>query len=335
MAYAEAGHSMNDGSAPEGGASGVGRQWCVKDILDWCQSYLERCGDENPRLSAEWLLAEALGMTRIDLYLNYAKPLSASERSTMREWVRRRGAGEPLQLISGYAPFRHLSLKVAAGVLIPRPETEVLVSEAMNALDLPSVAAHVVSDDDGVEETLEAELPALRVLDLCTGSGCIACSIASEYPAAHVVAIDIDPAALDLARKNVDELGLGEKVEVLRSDLLQELAPNRYGNFDLVISNPPYVPTAVCQGLESEVLDYDPMLALDGGEDGLALVRRFAGDAFLCLKPGGLLALELYEGHMDKAKALLEKQGFVSVLVKNDLTGRPRVILARRPESSL
>ncbi len=332
MAYVPVQHSLNSESAPDGGASSAGRQWSVKEILDWCQSYLERCGDENPRLSAEWLLAEALGMSRIDLYLNYAKPLSTEERATMREWVRRRGAGEPLQLICGFAPFRHLTIRVEPGVLVPRPETEVLVSEALNALKLPSVAAHVVSGPDGLEETLEADLPGIEAVDLCTGSGCIACSIASEYPAARVVAIDIDPAALSLAQRNIDDLGLYERVELLCGDLLAELLPDGRDHYDLIISNPPYVPTAVCQSLDSEVKDYDPLLALDGGEDGLDLVRRFAGDALFCLKPGGLLALELYEGHMDKAKALLEEQGFSSIDVKEDLTGRPRVILARKPE---
>lgn len=320
------------GSAPDGGASSAGRQWSVKEILDWCQDYLGRHGDENPRLSAEWLLAEALDMSRIDLYLNYAKPLSAEERAKMREWVRRRGAGEPLQLICGYAPFRHLTIRVEPGVLVPRPETEVLVSEALKALELPSVAAHVVSGPGGLEETLEAELPDIEVVDLCTGSGCIACSIASEYPAAHVVALDIDPAALRLAQRNIDELGLCDRVELLHSDLLAELMSDGRDRYDLIISNPPYVPTAVCQSLDTEVKDYDPMLALDGGEDGLDLVRRFASDALFCLKPGALLAMELYEGHMDKAKALLQEQGFVSVSVKEDLTGRPRVILARKPE---
>lgn len=332
MAYTPAQHSMNSESAPDGGASAANRQWSVKEILDWCQSYLGRCGDENPRLSAEWLLAEALGMSRIDLYLNYAKPLSADERAKMREWVRRRGAGEPLQLICGFAPFRHLTIRVQPGVLVPRPETEVLVSESLKALKLPSVAAHVISGPDGLEETLEADLPNIEVVDLCTGSGCIACSIASEYPAAHVIAIDIDPKALNLTQRNVDELGLSERVELLHSDLLAGLVSDGRDRFDLIISNPPYVPTAVCQSLDSEVKDYDPLLALDGGKDGLDLVRRFIKDAFYCLKPGALLALELYEGHMDKAKALLEEHGFVSVSVKEDLTGRPRVILARKPE---
>ncbi len=319
-------------SAPERGASSSDRQWTVKDILEWCQGYLERCGDENPRLSSEWLLSEALGMSRIDLYLNYSKPLSIDERSTMRDWVQRRGAGEPLQLISGYAPFRHLMIKVAKGVLIPRPETEVLVSEALKELNLPSTAAHVVSNSEGIEETKEADLLPIEVLDLCTGSGCIACAIASEYSAAHVIASDISDDALALASQNIDELGLGNQVELIKSDLLAAFVADYQNHFDLIISNPPYVPSEVCVGLSNEVLDYDPLLALDGGADGLDLVRAFTTDAFNCLHPGGVLALELYEGHMNEAQTLLAAFGFVEIRIKKDLANCPRVLIARKPK---
>lgn len=305
--------------------------WTVKGILDWCQGYLARCGDESPRVSAEWLLSEALGMSRIDLYLNYAKPLSPTERQVMRDWVRRRGKGEPLQLICGHAPFRYLTLKVAPGVLIPRPETEVLVSEAMKELSLPRPSAHVLDDEEGQEQTVEAELPQVMVADVCTGSGCIACSIASEYPSAHVVAIDVAPKALTLAQDNVDMLGLTDRVEVLENDLLSGLSDTYADSFDLVISNPPYVPSEVCDSLSSEVLDYDPLLALDGGEDGLDLVRRMLPDCYRVAKPGGVVAMELFEGHMKEATDLFAANGFVSCRVVSDLAGKPRVIIARKP----
>lgn len=317
---------------PQGSDSVQVETWTVKGILDWCQGYLDRCGDENPRLSAEWLLSEALGMSRIDLYLNYARPLSLDERSRMREWVRRRGKGEPLQLICGHAPFRYLNLKVAPGVLIPRPETEVLVSVALKELELPRSSAHVLDDEEGREQTVEAELPEIKVADVCTGSGCIACAIASEYPAAKVMAVDISPDAIALAHENVARLGLSDCIEVVEGDLLSVIPDESNSSFDLVISNPPYVPSKVCEDLSAEVLDYDPLLALDGGEDGLDLVRRMLPDCQRVLKPGGVVAMELFEGHMDSVIDLFVANGFESCRVEMDLAGKPRVIVARKPE---
>ena len=305
--------------------------WTIKAALDWTVGYLERKGDSNPRLSAEWLMSEATGLARIELYVNFDKPLSTDERAILRDFVARRGAGEPLQLISGKVAFRYITLFVEPGVLIPRPETEVLVSEAMAELALPRVADHVSMGEQG-EEVVEAQLPEMRVIDLCTGSGCIACSIASEYPAAQVLALDIAPKALALAQKNVEHLGLAGRVEVRESDLLAAAPVQSYSTYDLVISNPPYVPTQVCNTLPAEVSDWDPRLALDGGADGLDLFRRFLPDALECLKPNGVLAVELYEGHLSEACALAEAAGFNRVHQVNDLAGRPRVLVARKPE---
>ena len=193
--------------------------WTIKAALDWTVGYLESKHDANPRLSAEWLMSEATGLSRIELYVNYEKPLSMDERDVLRGYVARRAAGEPLQLISGTAPFRYLTLKVAPGVLIPRPETEVLVSEALAELHLPRIADHVQVGEEG-EEIISAQLPSLRVLDVCTGSGCIACAIASEYPAAKVLALDIADEALRLAKENVEILELEDRVEVRKSNLL-------------------------------------------------------------------------------------------------------------------
>lgn len=305
--------------------------WTIKAALDWTVGYLESKHDANPRLSAEWLMSEATGLSRIELYVNYEKPLSMDERDVLRGYVARRAAGEPLQLISGTAPFRYLTLKVAPGVLIPRPETEVLVSEALAELHLPRIADHVQVGEEG-EEVVFAQLPSLHVLDVCTGSGCIACAIASEYPAAKVLALDIADEALTLAQENVDALNLNERVEVRRSDLLQSLNEKEQGMFDLLISNPPYIPTTVLQGLDREVTDFEPRLALDGGEDGLDLVRILLQQAPNALKPQGVLALELFEGHLDKAATLAKAAGFEEVRIANDLTNRPRVLIAHAPE---
>ena len=248
----------------------------------------------------------------------------------MRTFVARRAEGEPLQLISGTAPFRYLTLKVAPGVLIPRPETEVLVSEALAELHLPRVANYVHENEEG-EELISAKLPSLSVIDLCTGSGCIACAIASEYPAANVLALDIADEALSLAQQNVDELGLNDRIEVRKSDLLQGILPEEQGSFDLLISNPPYIPTKVLETLDREVTAFEPRLALDGGTDGLDLVRVFLPDALNVLRPGGIMALELFEGHLEEAMQLACDAGFEKVRMVKDLANRPRVLIAQAP----
>lgn len=305
--------------------------WTIKAALDWTVGYLEGKGISNPRLSAEWLMAEATGLSRIELYVNFDKPLSLSEREVLRGYVARRATGEPLQLISGKAPFRYLTIKVAPGVLIPRPETEVLVSEALRELQLPRVADHVLTHEEG-EEVVSADLPPIRVLDVCTGSGCIACAIASEYPAAQVIALDIADEAVKLAKENTEELGLQDRVEVRKSDLLEAVDPSEYGSFDLLISNPPYIPTAVLEGLEKEVTEFEPRLALDGGKDGLDLVRILFKEALLALKSKGVIALELFEGHLEQAADLCQKAGFTDVRIVKDLTDRPRVLIGHAPQ---
>ncbi len=581
--------------------------WTARRALEWTSGYLERRGDENPRLAAEWLLSEACGLTRVQLYMDYDRPLSAEEREVLRGYVTRRGQGEPLQYIAGEAPFRYLTLKVRPGVLIPRPETEVLVSEAIACLppaapraaawnaeaaeqEAAAVAAlkeqlaelaavqggaartgdadgadagragsadgtgsdawyagnagaddpgHVAAggseceggadggrasagglgrvgvgdprcaggaaarcadaehadaadpgcvggggkhaedaggaagaarcadavgpghagagdagrtggggsarvggafDPDGVpvegvdrvavaadsaakatdvsRETLvredsacgahatseitadanidvdaavavaagsavqttdvsretsaleyspkgnyapdgvsdvfhggasaddrpgasrgdaagEAEESDSRgyflVADVCTGSGCVACAIASERPDTRVIAVDIAPEAVALARENVRAAGVAETVRVLQGNL-GDPVPERYlGRFDLVVSNPPYVPTDVLAGIPREVSDYEPTLALDGGADGLDLFRPLVAWAARALRPGGAFACELHEGHLDEAAALARAAGLEHTRVVADLAGRPRVLVARKP----
>lgn len=333
--------------------------WTVKAILDWCEGYLAGKGDAQPRLSAQWLLGEAMGLSRIELYTNLDKPLSETERTTMREWVARRGAGEPLQLICGTAPFRHMVLEVASGVLIPRPETEVLVSEVLALFPAPKpVSAFAFEDedaevsvaDDGVkvvdvgeggevaaaaeieqsdEAVKEAPEP-IRVIDLCTGSGCIACALATEHSGMEVVALDIAPEALALAQRNVEAQGVKDRVTVLESDLLSAIVADEsnIATFDVIVSNPPYIPSAVVDTLDSEVSDFEPRIALDGGDDGLDLFRRFIDDAFACLKPGGVLAVELFEESLDIAREIALAHGFTNVRIVSDLAQKPRILLA-------
>ncbi len=337
-------------------------EWTIKKALEWTEGYLADKGDENPRLSAQWLLSEACGLSRTQLFINFDRPLSEDERGVLRGYVRRRGAGEPLQYITGEVAFRHITVKVRPGVLIPRPETEVLVSEVLAALPTPgprdvawnpeaaeqereavaavkkaleeageSASLSVGGDlgrpsSAGMDETRKS----LLVADLCTGSGCIACSLAYEHPDVRVIATDVAPEAVALAKENTEALGLADRVAVLQCSLGSGIGEKRMGTFDAVVSNPPYVPTAVMAGIPREVADFEPTLALNGGADGLDLFRPLAQWAARALKPGGVLACELYEGHMDAARAVAEQAGFVDVHIVDDLTGRPRVLVAKR-----
>lgn len=346
--------------------------WTVKAILDWCEGYLANKGDSAPRHAAQYLLGEAMGLSRIELYTNLDKPLSEDERSTMRTWVARRGAGEPLQLICGTAPFRHMVLEVASGVLIPRPETEVLVSEVLALFPAPKqISAHAFEDlSDGFEQAVDvedsaADIPvveigeadgslrgvdqesaalvdeagsepseasepvSIRAIDLCTGSGCIACALATEHPNMEVLALDIAPEALMLARRNVEAQGVTDRVSVRESDLLAAVMadPENKDSFDVIVSNPPYIPSRVVDALDAEVNDYEPRLALDGGADGLELFRRFIGDAYDLLKPSGVLAVELFEESLEQACAIALDHGFSEARIVQDLTNRPRILI--------
>lgn len=320
--------------------------WTIKAALDWTVGYLERKGDENPRISAQWLLAEACGLSRIELYTRLDQPLSMDERDVLRGYVTRRGQGEPLQYITGEVGFRHISVQVRPGVLIPRPETEVLVSEALALLppaprprakdEEAEAAAEGEAGEAGAADLPSADAPPapapepLLVADLCTGSGCIACSIAYEHPLARVFATDIAPEAVSLARENAAALGLDGRVSVVECDLGEGVPAEAVGALDLVASNPPYVPTAVLAGLPREVAAYEPALALDGGADGLDMFRRLLAFCARALKPGGGFAFELHETCLDEAARLAEEAGFSDVRVTADLAGRPRVLTARK-----
>ena len=282
--------------------------WTVKAALVWTTDFLADKGDEHPRRSAEWLLSAATGLSRIELYAYHDRPLTPEERVSLRAGVKRRAAGEPLQYVTGEVAFRHLILKVSPGVLIPRPETEVLAGEVLDAL-----------------KGLEAP----RVADACTGSGCIALSIAQEHPGATVVATDLSPVAVEVAQANAARLGLAERVGVFEGDLLAPLPEELRGHLDAVVSNPPYIPSADVPGLPEEVVGYEPHLALDGGEDGLEVFRRILLDSREWLRAGGLLAVELDERTVETA-AKEAQEWYEGVRVVTDLTGRDRVLTARR-----
>lgn len=357
--------------------------WTVGRILSWIEGYLGERDDATPRVSAQWLVSEALGVSRMQLYLDLERPLTADERAVLRDWTRRRAAGEPLQYITGEVGFRHITLKVGKGVLIPRPETEVLVSEALallppaakpqDVLDEQIIAEYVAltqeASNDGFAAVNEGSVQKLRslhstladssgtlplaaegtnhiadapydvvrscgaqllVADICTGSGCIACSIAHERSDTHIVATDIAPEAVELAQRNATALGLDERIDVIGCDLADGVAFELLGAFDLVVSNPPYIPTEDLAALESQVADYEPRLALDGGVDGLNVFRRLLDWAKDALKPRGGLAVELHEACLDAAAVEAERAGFIDVRIVRDLAGKPRILTCRK-----
>lgn len=329
-----------------------GEPWTIKRILDWTSGYLERKGDEHPRLSAEWLLANVTGLSRVELYVNYDKPLEADELAAMHTAIERRAAGEPLQYVTGEMPFRHIVLKCERGVLIPRPETEVLVDAALEGVDA-ALARRGEKDEkrpEGEKDEKDAEgekdekrpdgekdEPAgdpVRVLEVGTGTGCIALSIASERPGTHVTATDLSERAVELASRNREALGLEGAVDIVQTDLAEGVDPELMGSFSVLVSNPPYIPTAVLrEEVPAEVADYEPELALDGGDDGLDVFRRLLDLAPRALVPGGMLAVELFEGSLEDAAALARAQGvWSSIEVREDLTHRPRVLVAIREE---
>lgn len=281
--------------------------WTVKAALDWCTNYLADKGDEHPRRSAEWLLSAATGLSRVELYAYHDRPLAMEERSLLRESVRRRAAGEPLQYVTGEVAFRHLVVKVRPGVLIPRPETEVLVDEALAVLE-------------GVDAPL--------VADPCTGSGAIALAIAYECPLAAVWATDISDVAVAVARDNAARLALDDRVTIIKGDLLGDLPDVMRGRLHLVVSNPPYIPSENVPALPEEVAGFEPHLALDGGPDGLEVFRRLSEQAREWLAPGGWLVVELDESRV-KTAAQEAVEWYQDVRVVRDLAGRDRILVAR------
>ena len=283
-----------------------GRTWRLLDILENTSRFFASKGLENARLQAELLLAAVLGVKRLDLYLQFERPLHRSEVDRYREYVRQRLRRVPVQYITGVAAFRHLELAVTPAVLIPRPETEVLVEVALELLP-----------EGG------------RVLDLCCGSGAVALSLAHEAAAAQVAAADVSAAALAAAKANGLRCGLAERVEWHCGDLfapLGSIAP-----FDLIAANPPYVRRRDLAQLAPEVRDYEPQLALDGGEDGLAYHRRIAQEAADFMRPGGYLLLEVGDGQSAAVADLLTRsERLTAVEVRPDLNQIPRVVVAQR-----
>jgi release factor glutamine methyltransferase len=275
----------------------------LAEVLRRSTGYLEQHGSPTPRLDAELLLAHGLGLSRIELYTQFERVLDDGELATCRELVRRRGLREPVAYVIGSWGFRGLDLAVDARVLVPRPETELLVDRCLELLE-------------------GAERP--RVVDVGTGSGAIALSLKSERPDAEVVACDISQDALDVAAANAARLGLD--VELHLSDLLSQVPGDGFG---LVVSNPPYVSEREMADLEPEVAEHEPRLATLAGPDGLEVYRRLLPEAAARLVDGGSLALECGCGQAPTLVGELAAAGFGEAGVDPDLAGIERVVWAR------
>jgi release factor glutamine methyltransferase len=283
----------------------------VLDVIQRSSEFLGRRGVDSPRLQAELLLAHVLGLPRMRLYLDFERVVPPPQLEAVRELVRRRGEREPLQHLTGSTSFCGWEIAVNRDVLIPRPETELLAEQAVAFL------------------RPRADPPA--VLDLGTGSGCLAIAIAGQCPAATVEAVDLSAPALATARANAARHGLDGRIRFHLGDAFAAL-PGAAKAFDLIVSNPPYIPAGELAGLQPEVRDHDPRLALDGGPDGLALYRRLAVEAPARLRPGGRLMVEFGDGQEAALVPLLAGAGWTVESVLPDDSGRARILIARRGE---
>lgn len=283
----------------------------VPALLGRAAAALEQAGIDPARPEAEWLLAGLLGVERLALYLEPARRLTEAQAARYRELIERRARREPLQYLLGWEDFHGLRLAVTPDVLVPRPETEGLVEWALETL---------------------AGRPDPVIADLGTGSGAIACALATALPRAEVLAVELAGGALAVASRNVRALGLSGRVRLLAGDLfapLGSLSPS----LDLVVANPPYLPSAVIASLPPEVSRHEPRAALDGGPDGLGVLRRVVAGAPAVLKPGGWLLMEIGEEQAGSLASLMAAEGFSGIRARRDLSGVERYIGGRWEET--
>jgi release factor glutamine methyltransferase len=280
--------------------------WTIRKLLEWTTKFLQDKGAADARLDAQLLLAEALGCSRTALYMRYDESPPEGPRTRFRELVQERAKGRPVAHLLGRKEFFSLDFEVGPAVLVPRPETELVVVEAL---------------------AVAKAMAAPRVLDVGTGSGCIAVAVAKRHKAAQLTAIDLSEEALAVARRNAERHAVGERIRFLHGDLFAPLGEEQ---FELILSNPPYVRAGDIAALAVEVRDHDPRLALDGGPDGLAVIERLVAGAAAHLAPGGWLIFEIGLGQEADARALLERAGWEAGKAVVDHAGLPRVMKARR-----
>jgi release factor glutamine methyltransferase len=281
--------------------------WTIGRLLEWTTRYLAQKGSESPRLDAQVLLAHVLGCKRIDLYTRHDEPASDSARGQFRDLIRQRIEGCPVAYLVGRKEFFSLELEVGPAVLIPRPDSECVVDECLR---------------------LAREMPEPTVLDIGTGSGNLAVAIARQHKGAKVTAVDLSPEALAVAQRNAAKHGLESRVRFLHGDLFAPVPADE--RFDFVVSNPPYIPHAEIAQLAPGVRDYEPHLALDGGEDGYAVFDRLVREASAHLKPGGYLIVEIGSPQEGPARQRIQAvAGYELAKTLHDGSGHPRVLRAR------
>lgn len=286
------------------------KTWTIGSLVRWATEDFRSRGIENPRLDAEVLVAYALGIDRTRVIIDAQRPLEPSELALLRDLVRRRRAREPVAYLRGEREFYGLRFRVDARVLIPRPDTEALV-------------------EVGLSRTAHVSL-SMRQLDLCTGSGCVAIAMAKERPTAKVLASDLSEDALAVARDNAYRLG-AYNVAFVESDLFERVGVPGETRFDVITANPPYIPHGDIPGLMADIRDFEPRLALDGGEDGLDLVRRIVEEAPAFLEERGVLAIEIGDGAAAATRELFERRGFREIAIARDYGKIERVVSGVRP----
>ena len=281
----------------------------VLEAIQKSTEFLAKKGVESARLQAELLLAHLLKMPRMKLYLSFERALAPAETDALRELVKRRGRREPLQHLTGSVSFCGLEIAVNRQALVPRPETELLAEQGWQFLSTlnpqPSTA-----------------------LDFGTGTGCLAIALAVKCPGAKITAVDVSAEALALAGENAARHNVAGQIQFLRGDGFAAFSTDE--SFDLIISNPPYIPTAEIATLQPEVRDYDPGTALDGGADGLDFYRRLAREAKSFLKPDGRIMLEFGDGQDGTIRNIFEAEKWIVEAVKEDYSHRARILIARK-----
>ena len=317
----------------------------ILEVIQRSAEFLGKKGVDSPRLQAELLLAHLLNLPRMRLYLNFERALTAAEQDSYRELVRRRGQREPLQHIVGSTSFCGLEIAVNRHVLVPRPETELLaefgwqflnqvagtVGRPSTPLPAPPDRERQTTEQDDIRAAGNPATSSLpgpwqpSALDFGTGSGCLAVALAVKCPAAQVDAVDFSPEALEVARLNAGRHNLAARLRFFQGDGFAALPAA--GRYDLIISNPPYIPSADIAVLQPEVRDYDPRGALDGGADGLSYYRRLASEAGPWLRPGGKLMLEFGDGQAPRLREIFQGQNWIVERMAEDYTQRPRILI--------
>ena len=320
----------------------------VLEAIQKSADFLAKKGVESPRLQTELLLAHLLKLPRMKLYLSFERTLAAAEMDALRELVKRRGQREPLQHITGSTSFCGLEIVVNRHALVPRPETELLAECGWEFLDWEGRRVGAPNSGMAARHPSQADIP--MALDFGTGTGCIAITLAVKCPAAKIKAADISPDALALAKENAARNGVAEQIEFLKGDGFAALdstwegrrvgdpnsgtAARRPSQFDLIISNPPYIPSAAIATLQPEVRDFDPRSALDGGADGLNYYRLFASRSAAFLKPDGKVMLEFGDGQVEAVRQIFENEKWIVEAVREDYSHRPRILIVKSSSSS-